>query len=331
MALFQSGTYNLAAVADQATLPVGCGDAADRAHSRGSASPTALPPRAIRRRAHPDAVRQVLAWMGSTRGNEYLGCQRGGHPRGARRPAGVRQVLAVPRRRRQPVLQGAQRPSHRRSRRRRIRRRDTTRSSRTSTRCSWAARRREHPGRGPAGRELRRTLSASTPLTARLERRVRAPSSQRDAPHDERQHDRKRRTSTIEATCRVARRRRRDLTRAAAGGDGVAHLVGPPQRHGDGRREQVDDLEPPPAIPSTPGDRHLLGPQPACRVENAELVDQHRERPQRQRQRHRPVIDGDPQPSQRAPQFGYGRARFRRRWSSTTPSHRVRAGRSTAR
>ncbi len=25
--------------------------------------------------AHPDAVRQVLAWMGSTRGNEYLGAK----------------------------------------------------------------------------------------------------------------------------------------------------------------------------------------------------------------------------------------------------------------
>ena len=37
MALFQSGTYNLAAVADRRTLPVGRGDAARRVRRAGSA------------------------------------------------------------------------------------------------------------------------------------------------------------------------------------------------------------------------------------------------------------------------------------------------------
>ena len=35
MALFQSGTYNLAAIADHATLPLGCGDAAERSGGPG--------------------------------------------------------------------------------------------------------------------------------------------------------------------------------------------------------------------------------------------------------------------------------------------------------
>jgi multiple sugar transport system substrate-binding protein len=72
MALFQSGTYNLAAVADQARfrwgvtmLPIGPTGRASVTNGIAAAGNSAT--------RHPDAVRKVLAWMGSVRGNEYLG------------------------------------------------------------------------------------------------------------------------------------------------------------------------------------------------------------------------------------------------------------------
>jgi multiple sugar transport system substrate-binding protein len=72
MALFQSGTYNLAAVADQATfrwgvvmLPVGPKGRVSVTNGIAAAGNSAT--------EHPDAVRQVLAWMASPRGNAYLG------------------------------------------------------------------------------------------------------------------------------------------------------------------------------------------------------------------------------------------------------------------
>jgi multiple sugar transport system substrate-binding protein len=72
MALFQSGTYNLAAVADQATfrwgvtmLPPGPTGRVSVTNGIAAAGNSAT--------RHPDAVRQVLAWMGSPRGNAYLG------------------------------------------------------------------------------------------------------------------------------------------------------------------------------------------------------------------------------------------------------------------
>ena len=72
MALFQSGTYNLAAVADQATfrwgvamLPTGPTGRVSVTNGIAAAGNSAT--------RHPDAVRQVLAWMGSPRGNAYLG------------------------------------------------------------------------------------------------------------------------------------------------------------------------------------------------------------------------------------------------------------------
>jgi multiple sugar transport system substrate-binding protein len=83
MALFQSGTYNLAAVADQATfrwgvamLPFGPKGRVSVTNGIAAAGNSAT--------EHPDAVRQVLAWMGSRRGNEYLGA------RGAAIPAVLR-------------------------------------------------------------------------------------------------------------------------------------------------------------------------------------------------------------------------------------------------
>ncbi|WP_156687993.1 ABC transporter substrate-binding protein [Mycobacterium sp. Marseille-P9652] len=72
MALFQSGTYNLAPVARDARFRWGVammpsGPAGRVSVTNGIA---AVGNAATR---HPDAVRQVLAWMGSTEGNEYLG------------------------------------------------------------------------------------------------------------------------------------------------------------------------------------------------------------------------------------------------------------------
>ncbi|OBB38947.1 sugar ABC transporter substrate-binding protein [Mycobacterium sp. 852002-51961_SCH5331710] len=72
MALFQSGTYNLAAVAGAAPfrwgvalLPEGPAGRISVTNGIAAAGNSAT--------AHPDAVREVLAWMGSARGNAYLG------------------------------------------------------------------------------------------------------------------------------------------------------------------------------------------------------------------------------------------------------------------
>jgi multiple sugar transport system substrate-binding protein len=72
MALFQSGTYNLAPVSRDARFrwgvammpsgPVGRVSVTNGIAAAGNAATR-----------HPDAVRQVLAWMGSKQGNEYLG------------------------------------------------------------------------------------------------------------------------------------------------------------------------------------------------------------------------------------------------------------------
>ncbi|WP_414688533.1 ABC transporter substrate-binding protein [Mycobacterium sp.] len=72
MALFQSGTYNLAAVADQA--PFRWGVAMLPAGPKGRVSVTnGIAAAGNSDTEHPEAVRQVLAWMGSRRGNEFLG------------------------------------------------------------------------------------------------------------------------------------------------------------------------------------------------------------------------------------------------------------------
>jgi multiple sugar transport system substrate-binding protein len=72
MALFQSGTYNLAAIADQA--PFRWGVAMLPSGPRGRVSVTnGIAAAANSATTHPDAVRQVLTWMGSRHGNEYLG------------------------------------------------------------------------------------------------------------------------------------------------------------------------------------------------------------------------------------------------------------------
>ncbi|MGV0745784.1 ABC transporter substrate-binding protein [Mycolicibacterium sp. XJ870] len=74
MALFQSGTYNLAAIADQARFRWGV--AMLPAGPKGRVSVTnGIAAAANSATEHPDAVREVLAWMGSRRGNEYLGAR----------------------------------------------------------------------------------------------------------------------------------------------------------------------------------------------------------------------------------------------------------------
>jgi multiple sugar transport system substrate-binding protein len=74
MALFQSGTYNLAPVARDtrfhwgvAMLPTGPKGRVSVTNGIAAAGNSAT--------RHPDAVRQVLAWMGSSAGNAYLGRQ----------------------------------------------------------------------------------------------------------------------------------------------------------------------------------------------------------------------------------------------------------------
>lgn len=72
MALFQSGTYNLAAIADQA--PFRWGVAMMPSGPKGRVSVTnGIAAAGNSATKHPDAVRQVLGWMGSRRGNEFLG------------------------------------------------------------------------------------------------------------------------------------------------------------------------------------------------------------------------------------------------------------------
>lgn len=72
MALFQSGTYNLAAIANQAPfrwgvtmMPSGPAGRVSVTNGIAAAGNAAS--------AHPDAVRRVLGWMGSARGNAFLG------------------------------------------------------------------------------------------------------------------------------------------------------------------------------------------------------------------------------------------------------------------
>jgi multiple sugar transport system substrate-binding protein len=72
MALFQSGTYNLAAVADQASFPWGVAILPQGPKGRVTVT-NGIAAAGNSRSAHPDAVRQVLAWMGSGEGNEYVG------------------------------------------------------------------------------------------------------------------------------------------------------------------------------------------------------------------------------------------------------------------
>jgi multiple sugar transport system substrate-binding protein len=72
MALFQSGTYNLAQIAEHATFRWGVALLPSGPAGRVSVT-NGIVAAGNPASRHPDAVRQVLAWLGSTRGNEYLG------------------------------------------------------------------------------------------------------------------------------------------------------------------------------------------------------------------------------------------------------------------
>lgn len=87
MALFQSGTYNLAPVVRDAGFPWGVAMLPSGPNGRVSVT-NGIAAVGNSTTKHPDAVRQVLAWMGSSEGNAYLGRQ------GAAIPA-VRSAQAV--------------------------------------------------------------------------------------------------------------------------------------------------------------------------------------------------------------------------------------------
>ncbi|WP_102143910.1 ABC transporter substrate-binding protein [Mycobacterium hubeiense] len=74
MALFQSGTYNLAAVAEQARFRWGVAMLPEGPKGRISVT-NGIAAAGNSATSHPEAVRRVLAWMGSRRGNEYLGAR----------------------------------------------------------------------------------------------------------------------------------------------------------------------------------------------------------------------------------------------------------------
>jgi multiple sugar transport system substrate-binding protein len=79
LALFQSGTYNLAAVAGQATFRWGVAMMPEGPKGRVTVT-NGIAAAGNAASAHPDAVRQVLAWMGSKEGNQYVGRHGGAIP-----------------------------------------------------------------------------------------------------------------------------------------------------------------------------------------------------------------------------------------------------------
>ena len=152
MALFQSGTYNLASIADQSRfrwgvvpLPAGPVGRVSVTNGIAAAGNTAS--------KHPDAVRQVLAWMGSARGQPVPGCPRCGHPRCAPSATRLLRLLGATRRRRAAVLHGAGRPTHSRARRTRIPRRIPGTAALLRRDVPRARRCGRHPGRCAGGRE----------------------------------------------------------------------------------------------------------------------------------------------------------------------------------
>jgi multiple sugar transport system substrate-binding protein len=74
MALFQSGTYNLAAVAGQAGFRWGVAMLPEGPKGRVTVT-NGISAAGNSASAHPDEVRRVLAWMGSNEGNPYVGRQ----------------------------------------------------------------------------------------------------------------------------------------------------------------------------------------------------------------------------------------------------------------
>ena len=151
MALFQSGTYNLEPVAHYAQfrwgvamLPAGPKGRVSVTNGIAAAGNSAT--------KHPDAVRQVLAWMGSSEGNAYLGRSGAAIPAVLVRPAGLLTAIgpagASTSRRSSPcwtarVFQPQAAPASPP---------ETTRCTAISTRCSSAA----ATSRQPCARRRRR-------------------------------------------------------------------------------------------------------------------------------------------------------------------------------
>ncbi|MGY1869504.1 MULTISPECIES: ABC transporter substrate-binding protein [Nocardia] len=71
LALFQSGTFNLAQISEQARFPWGVALLPEGPDGRVSTN-NAIGVAANAATRHPDAVRRVLAWLGSGAGNRYL-------------------------------------------------------------------------------------------------------------------------------------------------------------------------------------------------------------------------------------------------------------------
>ncbi|WP_051179631.1 ABC transporter substrate-binding protein [Nocardia concava] len=74
MALFQSGTFNLATIAKNAGFRWGLAMIPEGPDGRVSAD-NAIGVAGNTASAHPEAVRRVLAWLGSADGNRYLGAE----------------------------------------------------------------------------------------------------------------------------------------------------------------------------------------------------------------------------------------------------------------
>ena len=160
MALFQSGTYNLAQIADQATLPVGRGAAAHRTQGPGQRHQRHCRGGQF---GHPTTpTRSARCWPGwaAARATSTSAAAGRRFPRCCP-PSRCTSTTGRPRASTSPVLPRARRPPHRRARRCRLRRRDTRPSSRTSTRCSWAAGpSRRARGRSARGQHRRQPLTA---------------------------------------------------------------------------------------------------------------------------------------------------------------------------
>ena len=222
MALFQSGTYNLAAVAGQASFRWGV--ALLPAGPKGRVSVTnGIAAAGNSASGHPDAVSKVLAWMGSTEGNQYVGRLGSAIP-AVSRPSRCTSTIGQQGSRCRAVFRGPDWATHRRARRRRLRRResgaqtvfrrDVPRPQRyRDDLTSGSGRRQRCCGPLAAGRNVQR--------------------DRRDAHGDD------------DRECQPVRpfrprRQRRDLADATARRDRVTHLVGAPQCHCEGRSDQVD-------------------------------------------------------------------------------------------
>ena len=314
MAMFQSGTYNLAAIAEQARFRWGVVMLPDGPKGRVSVT-NGIAAAGNSATEHPDAVRQVLAWMGSTRGNEFLGA------RGAAIPA----VLAAQpvyfdywrctRGRRVTVLPGARRPAHPRARRRRLRRRLPGAQAVLRRDVPRPRRCRAQPWPTPRPRRT------PPPALSRCRGRLIAAA----AEHREFEHQR--RTAHPRAPPRTR------PSRDGSGRDGAAEIWPAPPRAviaspiSSARRSATVIAAASRSITSMRQRRRrarrrrqpLAGPQAARRVQDAELVDQHREGPQRQRESRPPSRRPGPAAPAAAARVSRPRARCRRRWWSTTP------------